>query len=293
MYRSAVRFGAEGSGLKDQENRSLERGITIMEIIARNGDATLADLHRESGIPKSSIRRLLGSLLSRRIIRRSLADKRYRINITMNLGVEAPVLEGAGLLVDVAIPILSELTGQVGWPSDIQIIDGHTMRVVDSTRPLSPFHLYRGVVNRAITIFGSATGQACLAAMPDERIGRLISRSKGDPRFGIDRFCTSEATLFAEVEKTRRRGFGARLRQYRGETVLDDKLGAIAVPVRKYGEVIGAISLLFPRNYSTPEKMARKHLPSLRTASDAISVDLDRYAVRAERKERAQQPALA
>lgn len=266
--------------MKELETRSLERGITIMEIIARSGDATLAQLHRESGIPKSTIRRLLGTLCARRIVRRSLADSRYRINITMNTGASSPVPKGAALLVDVAIPILSEHTRSVGWPSDIQIIDGHSMRVIDSTRPLSPFHLYRGIINRAINIFGSATGQSCLAVMPDERIREFIEHTKGDPRFGIERFSVNEAALFEAVRATRARGYGVRLRQYRGETVVDDKLGAIAVPVRRHGEVFGAISLLFPRSLSSPEKIAQLHIDSLKQVAERISDDLDHYGAK-------------
>lgn len=259
-------------------NRSLERGITIMEIIARNGDATLAELHRESGIPKSTIRRLLGTLQSRRIVRRSLADRRYRISITMNSGVEVPVPKGAGPLIDVAIPVLSDLTRRVAWPSDVQIIDGVAMRIIDSTRPLSPYHLYRGVINRAVNLFGSATGQSCLAAMPDKRIRAFIEEARGDPIFGFERFSMHEKALFDEINRTRERGYGIRLRQYRGELVVDDGLGAIAVPVRKHGEMFGAISLLFPRRMSTPEDMARKLLPDLKEAAAHISKDLDIYA---------------
>lgn len=263
--------------MTELRNRSLERGIAILETIGRTGEATLADLHRESGIPKSTIRRLLGTLLSRRIVRRSLADQKYRLNITMTAGAGTPVPEGAGPLVDVAIPILSDHTRRVDWPSDIQIIDGGSMLVIDSTRPLSPFHLYRGVVNRAINIFGSATGQACLAAMPEWRIRDFIAQNRGNQRFGFERFSLTEEAIFLQVEKTRARGFGIRLQQYRGETIIDDGLGAIAVPVYKGGEVFGAISLLFSHGLFSPEEMAVEHLESLTAAASAITKDLDHY----------------
>ncbi|MEC9342308.1 MAG: IclR family transcriptional regulator C-terminal domain-containing protein, partial [Pseudomonadota bacterium] len=242
---------------------------------------SLADLHRESGIPKSTIRRLLGTLRSRRIVRRSIADGRYRINITLNTGVAAPVPKGAGLLVDVAIPVLTEHTERVGWPSDIHIIDGVAMRVIESTRPLSPFHLYRSVVNLAINIFGSATGQACLASMPDERIRDFIRRARGNRRLALERFSLDEAALFRSIEATRARGYGVRLRQYRGETVIDDRLGAIGVPVKRHGRVFGAVSLVFPSSLASAEKMARAHLESLVAAASAIEDDLDHYGGKA------------
>ena len=263
--------------MADLANQSLERGITIMEIIASRGDASLAELHRESGIPKSSIRRLLGSLCSRRIAHRSLADGRYRLNVTLNYAASIPVPKGTGLLIDVALPVLTEHTERVGCPSDIHILDGMAMRVIESTRPLSPFHLYKSVVNLALNAFGSATGQACLAAMPDERIHEFIEHTRGDPRFGLERFSLDAADFFEAIEATRRRGYGVRMRQYRGETVVDDKLGAIAVKVRRHGEVFGAITLIFPRSLATPEKMAQTHLESLTQAARKIEEDLDHY----------------
>ena len=259
-------------------NRSLERGITLMEVIARTGEATLADLHRESGIPKSTIRRLLATLMERRIVRQSLADQMFRINIGMTTGAATPVPSSAAMLVDVAMPILAEHTRRVSWPSDIHIIDGTAMRIIDSTRPLSPYHLYRGVVNTAINIFGSATGLACLAALPDLRIIDFADRARGDPRFGLERFMPDINTLFDEVRATRQRGYGIRLRQYRGERVPDDGLRAIAVPIRRQTEVCGAISLLFPSRFSSAEEMARQHIASLKIAAEAISADLDRFS---------------
>lgn len=256
-------------------NRSLDRGITLMEVLSRLGEATLADLARESGLPKSTIRRLLGTLIDRRIVRRSLADGRYRINIALGTGIEVPEPLGAGPLVDVAMPVLSDLTRAVSWPSDLHIIDGTAMRIIDSTRPLSPFHLYRGVINRAINIFGSATGQACLAGMADQRIMELMERERGNPRFGFERFSLSERGLMDEINRTRERGYGLRLRQYRGETVFDDGLAALAVPVHRLGVVIGAISLLFPRRAERPEVMARRYLDDIRAAAVRISNDMD------------------
>lgn len=260
------------------ENRSLDRGITIIEILARTGANTLADLHRESGLPKSTIRRLLGTLQTRRLVRRSLLDKKYRNNITLPASVEAPFPKDLALYVDIALPILSELTRIIEWPSDVQIIDGYTMRLIDSTRPLSPFHLYRGVVNRTLNIFGTAAGQVCLAAMSPAKVREFIVETMGDKTFGLDRFGVTEAALFEELEKIRVRGYGIRNAKYMGETVLDDGLAAIAVPILKNDEPMGAITLLYPRRLAAPSFMASDFLEQLKTAADKISDQLAQYS---------------
>jgi len=42
--------------------RSLDRGLDLMEVLAREGAQTLAQLHAATGLPKSTIRRLLATL---------------------------------------------------------------------------------------------------------------------------------------------------------------------------------------------------------------------------------------
>lgn len=266
-----------GQILTKLENRSLDRGITLLEVLARNGASSLADLHRETGIAKSTIRRLLGTLIRRRMIRRSLADRRYRINITLPASAGEPVPPELAVLVDVAMPHAIELTKSIGWPSDIHIVDNRNMRIVDSTRPLSPFHLYRGLVNRRLNIFGSATGMICLAAMSDASIAMLHKATLGDRIWGIARFSMSFPDYLEQIRQTRQRGYGIRLTRYLGETVLDDGLAAVALPLFHLNRPLGAVSILWPRDYKRHTEFVKQFLPALQRTTDAVNQDLGRY----------------
>ncbi len=260
------------------QNRSLDRGITLLEVLARSGASSLADLHRESGLPKSTIRRLLGTLIERRMVRRSLSDKRYRINITLPATAGEPVPPELTVLVDVAMPHAIELTRSIGWPSDIHLVDGNCMRIVDSTRPLSPFHLYRGLVNRKLNIFGSASGMICLASMDDDAIAHYHNTTAGDRIWGIARFNLSLEAYLEEVRVTRERGYGVRLTRYLGETVLDDGLAAIALPLWQNERPIGALTILWPRTYKKHTEFVKEYLAALEEATEAVNRDLQRYA---------------
>lgn len=263
--------------MKTLENQSLDRGIRLMEILAREGACSLAALHGHSGIPKSSIRRLLGTLIARRVVRRSLSDGLYRTNVFLPAASGQPVPSGVGVLVDVGLPHLSELTRRVSWPSDIHAIDRDRMLLVDSTRPLSPFHLYRGVVNRPVSMFGSATGQSCLASMSDGEIAEVHRRTASDPHWGLGRFRMSLPEFMRYIEKTRERGYGVRLPGYNGETVLDDGLAAIAVPIFIEGRPAGAATLIWARVFKAPEAFAEEYLPALRQTAEAINDDLRQF----------------
>mgnify|MGYP000262408833 CR=1 FL=1 len=259
--------------MSELANRSLDRGISILESLARNGASSLADLHRDCGLAKSTIRRLLATLIRHRLVRRSVSDGLYRVTITLPAGAGEPVPQEMSGLIDVAIPRAVELTGKVEWPSDIHVLDGMCMRIIDSTRPLSPFHMYRGIINRRINLFGSATGMACLAARTDKEIAEYDRVTKGNMSLGLARFGMSLAQYMPEIEKTRSRGYGIRLAIYRGETVLDDGLAAMAVPVMVHGEPNAAISLLWPRAFQQPQDFSKRFLPSLRETAELIADD--------------------
>ncbi|MBO0345367.1 helix-turn-helix domain-containing protein [Roseibium sp. CAU 1637] len=253
------------------QNRSLDRGIDVLEALARHGACSLADLNRHTGLAKSTLRRLIGTLLERHIIRQSLTDKLYRSNVIFPPGSDAPQALELTMLVDRAMPHLVALTRKVGWPSDIHIVEGSKMRIVDSTRPLSPYRLNHGFVNRVINIFGSASGSACLAAMPDAIVAEHAKQTAGDPVWGLRRFDMSLDTYLERLETVRTQGFGLRLSNYLGETVLDDGLAAMAVPIFVNDWPSGAVTLVWPRTFKSPEEFSESFLPDLKKAAQTIS----------------------
>lgn len=49
--------------------------------MGRNGPMTLAEFNKATGISKSAIRRLLFTLMEQSLVRKSLVDQKYRIDI--------------------------------------------------------------------------------------------------------------------------------------------------------------------------------------------------------------------
>ncbi len=267
--------GTKGVILEKLEHKSLDRGITVMETLARNGSCTLADIHKLTLISKSSIRRLLATLIARRLVWKSLADGKYRINVIFPVNASEPVPTEQAFVLDVALPHMTELTKSISWPSDIHLIDGDRMRILDSTRPLSPFHLYRGVVNRHINIFGSATGMVCLANMKDSEFIKIAAHTQEDMKWGLERFRLNVDDYRGHLETSRGRGFGARISRYIGETVFDDGLAAIATPIFCNNKLFGAVSLLWPKNYLKVEEFAAEYFEHLQATTKNISLDLE------------------
>ncbi len=263
-------------------HQSLDRGITVLEMIARSGSCSLAELHGATGISKSSIRRLLATLVERRLVRRSLADGRYRTSVVMPAGAGMPVPPDLAFVVDVALPHVIALTNEIGWPSDIHLLEGDRMRILDSTRPLSPFHLYRAFIDMRVNIFGSASGTACLAQRPDSAFEEIAARTANDREWGLGRYGLTLEQYRRHLHLARARGYGTRGPHFVSNTTLDDGLAAIALPIFRGKQICGAISLLWPKVYMKPGDFARDYLDRLKRTAERVSADLDRLHPRAD-----------
>lgn len=261
-----------------KEVRSLDRGLALMEVLARDGARSLAQLHDQTGLPKSTIRRLLATLQARHIVRRSLWDGQYRINIILPVPAGDPLPPEVAEGVDVVLTVAMDLTRAVGWPSDIHIPDGIAMRIVESTRSVSPFQLYRGEVNRRVPLFASAAGLCHLAHLRPAQVAALARLSQDEPRWSLLRFGLTPADLEAHLAQVRARGYATRLTGYVGEAAHSDDLHAIAVPLWHRTDARrrpwGAMTLLWPRAHQPVASFAAQFLAPLQDAADRASAEL-------------------
>lgn len=260
------------------ENRSLDRGIDLLVALAQAGPCTLHGLHERTGLAKSTIRRLLGTLLERHVVRKGLGDGLYRSNVVLPLPTSSALTTTSALLVTVASPHMLALTERVEWPSDLHLYVHDRMRIIKSTRPFSPFCLYRVRIDFDVSMFAAASGLAYLSTLDAPRVGSLVASLAPDQRWGPGRFGWTRASLLSHLARVRAQGYASRLEAYRGESVADDKLSAIAVPLMVGGAGIGALTLCWPRQFCSPEKFAKRHLGELVRTAQVVGGELERSA---------------
>ncbi|MEX2126721.1 MAG: helix-turn-helix domain-containing protein [Xanthobacteraceae bacterium] len=259
---------------RSTENRSLDRGLDILNSLSVHGASSLRDIHAHTGLPKSTIRRLLGTLIRRKIVRRSLSDQRYRANISLPLQDNAEIAPREGWLVDCAVPHMIELTRSVGWACDLHMFERNCSRVIESTRPLSPYFQYERQIDLEVSVFASAGGLAVLSTWADAAVLALVDEVGDDSARGLARLGMSKRDLLATLRHIRALGYAVRVSQYRGETAMANKLNAIARAVLHNGIAVGALVILWPREFLGSARFAEIYLSGLKEAAARISTDL-------------------
>jgi len=259
------------------ENRSLDRGLTILEALARDDYCSLQQLHQATGLPKSTIRRLLGTLKKRHFVRQGVTDALYRANVVLPWAADREYSAMAARLVEAAIPHVARLTNNVGWPSNILIYRAGRMRVLDSTLALSTFNNVDNArsADWEVNIFGSATGLAFLAALDDIQVSTIFEDMRDDTMWGPTRFNLDKKTLIQELMSIRQLGYAARRQGYHSRPG-SWRNNAIAVPISDTRGPIGAMNLRWQRNHMPVDRFARKYLAELLSTAEAVTTALAR-----------------
>ncbi|MDB5532181.1 MAG: IclR family transcriptional regulator [Hyphomicrobiales bacterium] len=288
------------------QTRSVHRALDVLQFLSENGPSGLHRLHMGTGLSKSTLRRLLATLVERRFVRTGISDAMYRSNTALPDHPRAGLIVQIGQLVEVARPHMLALTTQARWPVDLHIYVHGRMQILDSTRGLSPFPSSQILKPETeLNVFAAASGLAFLAALDDERVLAIVDELKNDMFSSLARFGIKPARLLKDLADIRRQGFATRRLS---QSTPGDR-NAIAVPLfekeaaaahfqakwtpvrvkkmrslnkpdasfRSNGSenAVGALSMSWKRKLMTPDDFAIQNLAALKHAADEISASLN------------------
>jgi IclR family mhp operon transcriptional activator len=257
------------------ESRTLDKAITVLEKLGHNGPSSLHQLYLATGFPKSTLRRLLATLVRRSLVRQSPNDDLYRSNVALPLVMQSEISVQAARLIEIAFSHMCDLTRLIRWPSDLHMYNDGKMRIIESTRTFSPIQVYRARVDLEVNIFASACGRAYLSTLKDQQIENIIEKTGNDPRFGLATFGMTADDLLTEIATTRSLGYARRLSGYHGERQVDDQLRAISVPIKSNNTTFGTLNICWNRRYMSTLQFAEKFSGNLLETVKKISADLD------------------
>jgi DNA-binding IclR family transcriptional regulator len=158
---------------------ALTRGLSVLEAFARLGHSlSLAQVARELSLPKSTIFRLMNSLVSLGYLEQPVKGGPYNLGPRV-LGLGFAVLQGLDVR-EAALPHMERLFAQVNETVNLSILDRAEIIYVARVRKQEILSLNLFVGSR-LPVYSSSPGRVLLAYLPAAEREELIRGLEADP----------------------------------------------------------------------------------------------------------------
>jgi DNA-binding IclR family transcriptional regulator len=216
--------------------QSVDRAISVLEILARRGEARVTDVAAEISVHKSTAFRLLGALEERGLVEQDTDRGRYR------LGFGILRLAGAvSARMDVTRhgrPVCERLARDFGETVNIAVLQAHYAVNVDQVVGAAAISA-QNWVGQLTPLHATSSGKVLLAHLGEQRRAELLAAG-GMPSY-TEATVTTSADLDKHLALARERGYATTVEEY------EVGLNAVAAPVRAHhGEVVAAVSASGP-----------------------------------------------
>jgi DNA-binding IclR family transcriptional regulator len=238
--------------------QSVDRALTILEVLARVGEAGVTEIAGELGVHKSTAFRLVTTLEAHRLVEQTTDRGRYR------LGVGVLRLAGATTarldLVQEARPVCRQLAADSGETVNIAVLSESSALYLDQIAGSSALQPHNWV-GQHIPLHATSNGKVLLSGLEDGRFSEVLGTLSRYTPLTI----TKKTRLRAELEQVRVRGYAVAVDE------LEEGLTAVAAPVRNaHGDVIASMSVSGP-TFRLPQTRVAEVLPLLLAAAEEVS----------------------
>lgn len=250
---------SSAAGRTSSPVQSVDRALTILDLLARDGEATLSAMAREIGVHKSTVGRLTEALVGHGLVEPGSGGAGYR------LGVGCLRLAGAtASRLDLAVeaqPVCDELSVQIGETTNVAITrDGVAINVCQAEADTAV--AMRNWIGQHTALHATSNGKVLMAHLPagdrrdllDAQLERFTAQTSVDPE-----------GLAAELERIRACGWAYAVEEFEGG------LNAVAAPVYDHsGGVVAGISVAGPSYRMPIDRLPEVREPVVR-AAEALS----------------------
>ncbi len=251
--------------------RGLARGLQVLRALnaMEDGRATSQQLADLTGLHRTTVRRLLETLMEEGFVRRSPSDDSFRLTLAVRSLSEG--FTDTERIATVAPPLMGQLLQRVAWPSDLTTPDGDAMIIRETTHRFSRLSFHRAMVGRRLPMVLTAAGRAYFATCPDEEredILELLRSGVGGEE--QQAFAKNDALVRKLIRRVRDDGFGSN----HGDWTAQSKIGAVAVAISADERVIASLNVVFLSRAVSLADAARRYVPELQKTAMEIAAAL-------------------
>jgi DNA-binding IclR family transcriptional regulator len=261
---SAAPDSAEGRGAAGARNatstvQSVDRAVSILEILARTGDVGVTELAKELGVHKSTAFRLVAALERRDLVEQNAGRGKYRLGpgILRLAGASSSRLD----VVQECRAVCAALAKRTGETVNLAVLSAGAALYMHQAAGSSA-HQPHNWVGQRIPLHATSNGKVLLSALDPAEVRRQVPSL---PAYTA-RTITTPAVLERELDDVRERGHAFAIDE------LEIGLSAVAAPVRDvHGEVLASMSISGPTFRLDSDRM-----PGLAEAVTAAANEVSR-----------------
>ena len=252
--------------LKSDTVEAAARTLLLLEELNRHRVASIDSLHRATGLPKSTIVRLMKSLCAMGYAANDRRQGGYAV--ASRVKSLSNGFHGDPLVVEAARPWALAFTEQYHWPIAIAVLDKASVVVRFSTIPDSPVSPFHGTINMQLSLLRRALGRAYIAFCPAGERSMLLdmlARSR-EPE---DALAADRRRALALLAAIRKQGFAER-----DPLVEPRSSGTIAVPIRADGRVLATVGMTYFVSAIDRDDILQRYVPLVQALADNIAASV-------------------
>ncbi len=240
--------------------QALDRGLTLLRALAKEGSVILTDLALRVGMPPSSAHRVLATLQKHGFVEFDESTQKWAI------GVEAFRVGSSYLvrsnLVEAARKVMRRLMEETGETANLAITDDGDVVFISQVETHNPIRAFFRPGTR-VHMHASGIGKALLANLPRKEIEKILQKT-GLPEF-TPKTLTSPDALFADLEDTRNRGWS-----FDDEERYSGMRCVAAAIYNSFGETIAGVSVSGP-TVRLPDNIVSELGPKVMRAASEVT----------------------
>jgi DNA-binding IclR family transcriptional regulator len=225
--------------------QSVDRAVSVLEILAQRGEAGVSEVAAEIDVHKSTAFRLLGALEARGLVEQATERGKYRLGF--GIVRLAGAVTGRIDITQQGRPVCERLAEEIGETVNIAVMQERYAINLYQVRGQSAVTAHNWV-GQLTPLHATSSGKIMLAHLPAGERAALLTET------GLKKLTPHTISAKTKLEKNlaeaRERGYAWTLEE------LEIGLHAMAAPIRdREGQVIASISASGPSYRFTEERM--------------------------------------
>lgn len=223
--------------------QSVDRALSILEVLARVGEAGVTEVAGELGVHKSTAFRLVATLEAHRLVEQTEERGKYRLGVGV---LRLAAATSARLdVVQEARPICRRLAADTGETVNLAVLSEGSALYLDQVAGSSALQSHNWV-GQHIPLHATSNGKILLSGLDESALDGLLGKLATYTPLTI----TRKSLLLAELARVREQGYAVAVDE------LEEGLTAAAAPIRNaHGDVVASMSLSGPTFRLTQKRL--------------------------------------